>query len=251
MLLHGAGGGAVNWHRVLGPLAESFRVIAPDLPGCGESDKPKAGCDKPFYTRWLKGFLAALGIERSDLIGGSQGGAIALGLALANPDRAKRLVILNGAGLGKVGGGLIHFVRFAWSNTFPSERAIRGLVPKLVVDPANFPDELVTYGAGALEMPGGRRAFWGGKGKAISPFSDEELKRISVPTLLLWGRGDPMFPVSHAERGALLIPDSRLEVIEAAGHLPYLDQPDQVVAALAGFLSDEKSESAASEGQAE
>jgi len=64
VLVHGAGAGAVTWYKTIASLAESFRVFVPDVVGYGESDKPKAPYDRPYFATWLRGFFGALGIQK-------------------------------------------------------------------------------------------------------------------------------------------------------------------------------------------
>lgn len=93
LLLHGSlECGALSWYPVLPALARTFRVIAPDCPGYGESAKPATTYDAAFYTTWLHGFLHTLNVPQLPLIGSSQGGAIALHYAIRHPFRVKQLV---------------------------------------------------------------------------------------------------------------------------------------------------------------
>ena len=78
VLLHGAGAGAVTWYPSIDAIAENFHVLAPDIVGYGESDKPNAPYDRPYFSGWLKAFLFELWVEKVHLVWLSQGGAIAL-----------------------------------------------------------------------------------------------------------------------------------------------------------------------------
>src|SRR3954464_15638033 len=77
LCLHGAGAGAVTWYPAINAISNSFHVLAPAIVGYGESDKPKAPYDRPYFSKWLNGFLMALKISRAHIVGLSQGGAIA------------------------------------------------------------------------------------------------------------------------------------------------------------------------------
>lgn len=70
--LHGAGAGAVTWYPSIGVLSKHFHVIAPDIVGYGESDKPDASYDRVYFSKWLKDFLSALGIAKAHVVGLSQ-----------------------------------------------------------------------------------------------------------------------------------------------------------------------------------
>ena len=101
VLLHGAAAGGLYWFPVIGPLAQGFRVVVPDLVGYGETEKPHARYDRPLFSDWFARFLDAVAIHRAHLVGLSQGGAIAVQFAHDWPDRIDRLVLVSPAGLGR------------------------------------------------------------------------------------------------------------------------------------------------------
>src|SRR5438094_40669 len=82
IFLHGAGAGAVTWYPSIGNIARGLQVIAPDIVGYGESGKPDAPYDRPYFSKWLKNFLNELNIPKAHIVGLSQGGAIALQFAI-------------------------------------------------------------------------------------------------------------------------------------------------------------------------
>ncbi|HWC31848.1 MAG TPA: alpha/beta fold hydrolase, partial [Actinomycetota bacterium] len=94
VLLHGLGATNASLLPTLWDLAVDHRVIAPDLPGFGESGKPIRRYDAPFYARWLLAFLDELGIERAHLVGNSMGGRVAIETALLAQHRVDRMVLL-------------------------------------------------------------------------------------------------------------------------------------------------------------
>lgn len=100
LLLHGVSAAGITWYPVIGSLSEYFRVIAPDIVGYGESDKPAADCDAPYYCAWLTAFLGTVGVQKAHVIGHSNGGAISLRFALDSPARVQSLVLADSAGLG-------------------------------------------------------------------------------------------------------------------------------------------------------
>src|SRR5512140_2516120 len=95
ILLHGGGVdcAALSWGGFLPELAENYRVIAPDLPGYGETDRPDVPYSMNYYIQFLAGFLDQLGTPCATLAGISMGGGIALGFALSNPARVEKLVL--------------------------------------------------------------------------------------------------------------------------------------------------------------
>ncbi|MEN9616083.1 MAG: hypothetical protein RL022_1505, partial [Chloroflexota bacterium] len=120
ILLHGIGGSADEWSKVIPQLSTRFRVLAPDAPGHGLSPRPigrTLSYDLEFFTRFVLELLDELDIERISVVGMSGGGAIALNLATAIPDRVDGLVLVSSAGLG---------TEVAWSYRLGS------VLPKLV-----------------------------------------------------------------------------------------------------------------------
>ena len=101
VLLHGLGDTARDWHWVMPALARRSRVIAPDFPGFGDSDRPRAAYSPGFFGTFVAGFLDALHIPSAVVAGNSLGGLAALRFALADPARVPALVLVDGAGLGR------------------------------------------------------------------------------------------------------------------------------------------------------
>ena len=107
VLLHGWPQSWYEWRHLLGPLAERFTVIAPDLRGLGDSEKPRDGYDKRTLASDVRALLRTLGIDRIGLVGHDWGGAVAFYLAHDNPGLVDRLLIFDMIpGLGRAGGGM-------------------------------------------------------------------------------------------------------------------------------------------------
>lgn len=238
ILLHGAGAGGITWSPVIKPLSAHFHVIVPDIVGYGESDKPSASYDRPFFSTWLKDFCDALGLDKLSMIGNSQGGAIALQFVLDNPNRVERLVLVDSGGLGKeMPQGA--FIGLIWMNTFPGKGAAKLLGQYLMHDSHEADPVWDEYLLGVAKMPGGNRVFWQGKGKAVSAIPEEQLRRIEQPTLIIWGKDDRFFPLAHAEFAQRTIPKAQLHIITNAAHLPFLDQPQEFSTTVIKFLDRE------------
>ncbi len=101
VLLHGLGDSARDWQWVLPALARRFRAIAPDFPGFGESDRPRAAYSPACFAEFVAGFLDALHVPSAVVVGNSLGGLAALRFALADPGRVPALVLVGAAGLGR------------------------------------------------------------------------------------------------------------------------------------------------------
>lgn len=236
LLLHGNNAsGSVIWYPVIKSLSSYSKVIAPDIVGYGESDKPLASYDRAYFVTWLKNFLDSLNLETVSIIGSSQGGSIALQFTHDYPERVDKLVL---AGSGSLGQGipLGALLGFIWSNTLPSSFSGKWLNRFLVHDTKKIDKTWSKYLRKVQRTSRSKIAFWLGAGKAIKPIPEEQLIKIKHKTLILWGKEEKLFPVSHAENAHRMMPNSQLHLIKDAGHITFLDQPDIFNDAVKQFL---------------
>ncbi|MCI0776139.1 MAG: alpha/beta fold hydrolase [Chloroflexi bacterium] len=250
LLLHGGGAGSAIWFRQIEALARTRRVIAPDHPVFGlSSQEPYQSPLTGSLLRYLTGFMDALGLDRVDAVGLSMGAQAALAMALAGTGRLNRLVVIDGAGLGK-------------ATALIFKLAIVPLLGRLVLRPNRWGRdhffktmEVVNSDfedAGAyrrysydVTLANGHRGalrsslsvFTSFSGQR-SVFTDEELRSITNPMLVIWGARDKLFPVAHGYRLAQLAPNATMHVIENSAHVPLLDNPGQVNDLIVGFLGD-------------
>lgn len=251
VLLHGAGGGAANWFRVLPELAESFRVIAPDLPGFGLSDpidpRPPLGHCIAVH---LSGWLDRLGLERCRVAGTSFGGLVAARIASRDPERVDRLVLIASAGLGREmtrwvrALGLPFIGRWALR---PTRRGSRWAFRKLMtsdrsrIDPS-LEDALVDYlhcsdlAGDTRTMARAYRMFCSPRGQR-EVLSRAELAALHAPTLLVSGERDVFFPSRHARAAAASIPQAHAHILDGVGHSPNWEAPDELLDVMLPFLA--------------
>ena len=235
VFLHGAGAGAVSWYATLGVVAKNYQVIAPDIIGYGESDKPEATYTRAYFAKWLKDFLVELGIDKAHIVGLSQGGAIAMQFARDYPERVEKLILVNAGGLGaQVSFGALLGV--LWMNNFPSEIADKFNSKYILFNPLKRDRNHSLYSIAVIKCKGGKNVFRFGKGAAVSKIPDHDLKQIQPKTLLIWGNNDKLFAVTSGENAVKLIPNAKLHKIPDAGHLPLIDQPELFNEALLEFL---------------
>ena len=235
IFLHGAGAGAITWYPSIHAISKNFQVIAPDIVGYGESDKPDAPYNRPYFSKWLKDFLKELKIAKAHIVGLSQGGAIALQFAIDNPEMVDKLVLVDSAGLGaKV--SFWPLIGTIWMNSFPSSMANRFNSRYILHKPINRDPNHSSYSIAVLKYKGGKNAFKQGRGTAVSKISEELLKQIENKTLIIWGKDDKLFSVKYGETATKIIPNAKLHVIQDAGHLPLMDQPEIFNKILDNFL---------------
>jgi pimeloyl-ACP methyl ester carboxylesterase len=233
LLLHGAGGGG-HWLPFMADLAARHDVIVPEHPGFGSSDTPDWLDTIADLAGFYRDFLDQLDLTRVDLVGHSLGGWIAAELAARNSRRLASLTLVCSAG--------IHVPGAPQVDTFLSndEQRIRDMfhdqkhadaMLKRAQDPALEDVHLKNRTTTA-------KLIWQPRG--YDPHLHKWLHRIDVPTLLIWGADDKLFPKEYASAWQKLIPGSGVTVIPDCGHIPQVEQQAAFVAALEGFLENRR-----------
>jgi len=254
LLLHGIANNCQTWADVIPRLAESHTVIAPDLLGHGESDKPRGDYSIAGYANGLRDLTSMLDIERVTVVGHSLGGGIALQFAYQFPERCERLALVGSGGLGpELSAGLraatlpgSELVLGALTGVSgPLRVGLRGLNRLGQVTGVQRLHDLAEAGDAllALEDVEARRAFLrtlrgvaDARGQAVSAL-DRLYLANAVPMLVVWGSRDPIVPALHAETVRDLVPTARVEVFRGAGHWPHLDDPDRFCDVLLDFIA--------------
>ena len=261
LFIHGLGSsGYLEWRFNLEPTALRHRVFAPDLPGFGRSEKPRARYGVPYFTRFIERYMDERGLRSAAVVGASLGGRIALELALRQPHRVTRLVLVNSLGLGRpamrLTYGLITIPRVGETVMRVARNALNWVPPPMIrrvagryvgatSDLKRTMDDSYLNNLRELYAADGyhdaylatvrslvtRRALLGADYDLSGRLPD-----ITVPLQLIWGADDPLFPVAHATRAHALAPNSRLAVIEGAGHTPQAERPEEFNRVLHDFL---------------
>lgn len=247
VLLHGEPTWSYLYRRMVPPLAQVGRVVAPDLIGFGRSDKPTQ-IDWYTYERHvdsIRQFLERLDIERATLVVQDWGGPIGLRVATTQPDRFARLVILN-TGLFNPSRGPTSawkmFKEFVDKNPdLPIEMLIRGATAIKLSDgvmrgyEAPFPNE--SSKAGAAAFPGLVPVNADGPGAAAMLEARSALNEWDKPTLVAFSDSDPIFPAASGEKWAERIPGAGdFLLIEGASHFLQEDKGEEIAEAIVEFL---------------
>lgn len=264
LFIHGLGSsGYMEWRYNLAATAARHRVFAPDLPGYGRSEKPRARYSIQYFARFIERYMADRGLPSAVLVGASLGGRIALEVALEKPRLVRKLVLVNTLGLGRprvrmvqmayglvtiprVGEAVMRFTRGAlrWAPPNVIRRVAAryaGASPDLErsMDDAYLEDLRELYATDefhnaylstvrSLIHPG---ALLGGHHDVR-----ERLNELKIPVQLIWGGNDPLFPLAHAARAHALIERSKLAVIDGCGHTPQSERPEEFNRVLNTFL---------------
>ncbi|WBB76000.1 alpha/beta hydrolase [Micromonospora sp. WMMD1128] len=221
VLLPGAGGNALSWLHYMSRLAATRPVIAIDPVG----EPGRSVQEKPLYNGrdwadWLDGALTALGVERAHLVGVSYGGWIALQYNLHLPGRAETITLLDPAGFGRVSGRFLAWIMLGGLAAF-SPAPFRRLAARVLRNATLLEDDLMRL----------LRASTAFRRRHLNPpeLTDEELGRVTAPTLALLGERSQMYDAqSVATRIRAQIPGARAETVPEAGHDLPVRCPDLV-----------------------
>ncbi len=254
VLLHGGSVDCarLSWGQAMGPLAQRFRVYAPDWPGYGQSDEPKIQYTTQYFVGFLGRLLDALSLERVSLVGLSMGGAISLSFALQFPGRVEKLVLVNSYGFqDKAPWHKLSYILTRLS--FLSEPLLRLLVKSRTLvqwslrwvasNPEAISEELLNEIYEQARKEGIRKAFacwarselfWDGVHTNLT----DQLSLLNVPTLIVHGGRDRIVPVCYARRAHERIKDSRLYVFSDGGHWTPREKPEEFNQLIMQFLAD-------------
>lgn len=242
LLLHGFGSSLQTWDIWSSKLEEHYRVIRLDLPGFGlTGPSPVHDYSEQNDVSTLSHFVDKLGLSSFSLMGHSMGGKMAWGLAALMPERVEALVLMAPDG----------YPQIKDIGKKPYEMpAIMGVMkfclPKILVrksiEPAFFDasvlsDSLVDRYYDMLRAPGVRAAILDRANQTIYTDPVPRLKKITAPTLLIWGEADQMIPSSNAKSYSEVLSKSQTVLLPRLGHLLQEEQPEKALEKVVEFLN--------------
>ena len=251
VLVHGITSTSATWERVMPYLATRFTVIAPDLIGHGESAKPRGDYSLGAYASGIRDLMVTLGHESATFVGHSLGGGVVMQLAYQFPERCERLVLVDSGGLGRELNLLLRAATLplseivlpllASTRLLDVGRSVGHIFGRLGLHVGTDMAELAR-GHASLGDPEARAAFVHTLRTIVDPLgqrvnaTDRLYLAENIPFLLVWGERDPIIPALHGVRAHKLMPGSRLELFEAAGHFPHVDDPQRFLDVLLDFI---------------
>ena len=244
VLIHGSLGSLHMWEGWARELGKQARLISVDLPGHGLTGAwPRDEYTIEAYADFMEVLVDALNLDRFVLVGHSMGGAVAWTFAATRPDRVSQLILVDAAGYPREGGEAPLMTRLARLPVlgdigiyFKPERLVRRSLVDSYADPAMVSPERVKRAAELQRFPGNREATLQ-RARTQEPLDPTPLKRLDVPTLIIWGGRDRWVPPADAFRFQGDIKGAKLEIFEALGHNPMEEDPKATAEAVAAFLA--------------
>ena len=246
------GTSAGEWSRVLPGLALNHRVYAVDLPGYDGSYEPPDYAPA-FTASFVGSFLDAVGVESAVVVGNSFGGLAALHLALSEPARVSALVLSDSAGLDRAVNPALATISFPRTGQLatvlaktPPGAAQRALGRALLMfaRPWQIPSKWLKDQYRLAQLPNFTEATLATLRSTVGPAGQrevllDELPRLQMPTLIVWGIEDRVLPYWQAQDALTRLKKGSLELIPNCGHLPHVERPERFVSILDGFLRNE------------
>lgn len=252
LLLHGVGDSALDWQWIMPRLADRFRLIAPDLPGYSIGAGNGIVHTPANYSRLLWMFVRELGLSPVTVVGNSLGGMVAIRMVLENPGQVPALVLVDSAGLGKIinpmmiialtpAGDLAMAATATWTGGW-LHSGFRSLI--LFANPWRAPQEwlqeqyrlsgISSFRTAVLDVLRHTTDFTG-----QSETVTDDLPKVDIPTLVLWGRHDRVVPTSHGQKAVEMLKAGRLEIFPDCGHVPHIENPARFSEVLGNFLEEQ------------
>ena len=241
ILLHGFGASLHTWDAWATGLEDRWRVIRVDLPGAGLTGAdPKGDYSDARSMQVLLALMDGLGVARANLVGHSMGGRLAWRLAAEHPERVDKLALLAPDGFASPG-----FEYGKAPEVGLTIRLMKHVLPKAVLRASLAPayadrtliqDAMVDRYHDLLMAPGVRGALIARMEQLVLQEPTPWLRRITAPTLLLWGEQDAMIPLANAQDYLRVMPKARLVALPGVGHLPHEEAPQASLPVLRAFL---------------
>lgn len=232
LILHGWGSNIGVHSAMIDLLAQKYRVIAPDLPGFGESEEPDEPWSVDNYVNFILEFIKDFNVSKLTLLGHSFGGRVIIKLCARElPFSVEKVILVDAAGVKPQASPEQKFKQAVYRKTkwVFSTALVKKVCPNLL-DDLRKKNGSADYNAASETMK-----------KTLVNVVNEDLTElmpcVTCPALLIWGRNDTATPLSDGQTMEKLMPESALVVLENAGHFSFLDQSAQFLRILASFMN--------------
>jgi len=248
VLVHGWPSSSDLWRHMIPELSKHFYILVPDLPGHGKSDKPlSVSYDRDFYCRFLLDFFDAFNLKTANLAVHDLGGMAGISFAVRHPDRLAKFIVMDTSPYKDIP-LLLHLSLYFLKINLLTRFFLTRWVFALVLKNGFHNKKIITP-----ELVDRFRSPWGGTKEGVKAFantikipihqlveSTSDIKKIDIPTLILWGRNDFFFPLKIARQLHKDIKQSTLVSVEKAGHFLQEEQPQFIQEQMIDFLQKQE-----------
>jgi pimeloyl-ACP methyl ester carboxylesterase len=252
VLIHGITASSRVWELVGPRLARHHTVLAPDLLGHGHTAKPRGDYSMGAFASGIRDLLLWLDLGPATVVGHSLGGGVAMQFAYQFPERTERLALISSGGLGRRVHGLLRAATLPGSELVLPLLAGRRVLSAGRAVGRGLGRAGVRLGNDVMEMARGHASLEDAESRAafvhtLRASVDAGGQRVQavdrlylaeeLPVLIVWGARDRIIPLEHGQRAHDLVPGSRFELFERAGHFPFLDEPERFVRTLEDWIA--------------
>jgi pimeloyl-ACP methyl ester carboxylesterase len=235
VLVHGLGASAERWEFVIPEFSKHYRVVVPDLIGFGYSDKPLVDYTTEFFSDFLGSFLQKLDLNKVSIIGSSLGGQITAKYVSTHPDTIDHLVLVSPSGVMKTSTPALD--AYVMAALYPDLEAAKNAFQMMAGGTRQVHQKVVEDFVKRMKLPNAKMAFMSTLlGLKNAELITNSLKKITVPTLIIWGEHDPVIPIKYADDFVSSIQDCRFYMMDNSGHTPYVDDPKRFAQLVLDFL---------------
>lgn len=236
ILLHGLGGYAERWSNVMPFLAKKFHLYVPDMIGYGQSDKPTADYTPEYFAKYVFDFMDHLGIKKTFMIGTSLGGQVVIECAAAQSPIIKKIVLISPAGIMRKSTPVLD--AYTMAALYPTKEAIKNAYQMMIGEGKQVSEISIERFLNNMSRPNAKMVFLSTLlGLKNAPDIFEKLGRISIPTLLIWGKEDKLIPFEYSEQFASSINNCEFIPMDGCGHSPYVEDPEKLSELVMEFLA--------------
>jgi pimeloyl-ACP methyl ester carboxylesterase len=254
LLVHGGRSLGAEWAPLVAQLQDKYRLIVPDYPGRGLTEKLnyRRVDFREIAREFVRALLDQLSLSEVVLVGNSMGGYFSLAFVTAYPDPVDQMVLVGApAGIDKwvppfrrlMG---VRGINWLLSKTTarPTRDGLReAYAASSVADPSRISEDYLDFKYASQVLPGVQKSWYTALEQLITlrGFADryylrDELPNIETATLFIWGRADAFAPPESGEAASQMMPDARIEVVDDAGHIVWLDQPERCAELVREFV---------------
>lgn len=237
IFVHGLGASAERWEYVIQYFRENYRVIVPDLPGFGLSDKPSIDYTVDFFVKTLSEFIDGIGIQNAILIGSSLGGQIIAELAITEPKLINKMILVSPSGV--VNYSAIVLDVYIGAAISPTQENVRNAFLMMNGQNKDVDSKIVNNFIKRMNTPNAKNAFLSTiMSNKESKISCEKLANVSIPSLVIWGECDPLIPKDNADLFLSCIKNCQFVEMKKCGHTPFVDKPKKFSKIVLEFLKE-------------